>query len=119
MPSSVDGDYYLVLIADGYDVINEYDETNNYFFFTQANGDPLVINGGVIDDSGVKNLKKVTTKPGRYANSPSSTTISKRNPNAYSPQEISKMLQYNKKTGELQKKVKQFLIENNKKTIGN
>ncbi|HAN76641.1 MAG TPA: hypothetical protein DCQ31_02115, partial [Bacteroidales bacterium] len=31
MPATINGEYYLVIIADGYDVIKEADETNNYY----------------------------------------------------------------------------------------
>ncbi|MFW5658822.1 MAG: C1 family peptidase, partial [Bacteroidota bacterium] len=48
MPSDVNGQYYLCLIADGFDDIEEFDEDNNFFYAQQPNGDPLEIVNGVI-----------------------------------------------------------------------
>ena len=120
MPTSLNGYYYLVLITDGYDVIDEYDETNNYFFFTDDYGDPIPINNGVIDDTYISSKgksKKSYSKPGKYANSPSPTAISKRNVNTYSPKEIMNMLKTHKKIGELQRKINQYLKTTSPKSI--
>ena len=110
MPN-ITGDYYLVLMADGYDVIQEEDETNNNFFFTEDNGDPVFIENGIIDDSNItsKKFKKAVQLPKQYDNSPFPTAVSKRNVNTYSPKEITNLLKHHKETGLLQEKVKKFL----------
>jgi hypothetical protein len=122
MPTKITGSYYLVLIADGYDAITEVDEENNYFFFTKANGDPVTVNKGVIDYSSPITKKSVIEKrPASYAKSPSPTTISERNVNAYSPAEIKQLIRYQKNTGELKKKVENYLKnkrKNDPKTEG-
>ncbi|MCK4663335.1 MAG: hypothetical protein KAT68_10750 [Bacteroidales bacterium] len=117
---NITGYYYLVLIADGFDVIAEYDETNNYYFFTDANGDPISIVNGIIQ-GGLKNGRIVNEKPEQYAASPSPTAVNKGNVNTYSPEEIMKMLKYHKETGQLQEKTSQFLknrkIQSTKKIV--
>lgn len=113
MPTSINGQYYLVLIADGYDVIDEYDETNNYFYFAKENGDPFTITNGIIDDSGAKSLKAFSNqKPVKGDKSPFGTVKTKTNINTYTPQEIGQMLDNHRKSGELQRRVNAFISEN-------
>lgn len=117
MPESITGYYYLVLIADGYEVITEEDEENNYYFFTDANGDPVYVQNGVIsysDDYGKKS--KPLKKPELGEKSPKATAQKKGNMNTYSPQEIKQLILHQKKTGALQAKVDKYL-KDRKKTI--
>ncbi|MBU0486337.1 MAG: hypothetical protein KKA07_17930 [Bacteroidetes bacterium] len=118
MPSTVTGKYYLVIIADGYDVIAEPDETNNYYYFTDSQGNPLTINNGVIDESKIYHttLDKKVEKPTALSKYPHSTAKNERNVNTYSPAEIIKLIEYQRNTGGLQKKVQQFIRQNNRKT---
>jgi len=119
MPEYVNGQYYLAIVADGFDDISEYDETNNYYFFTQDNGDPLTINNGVIDDSKIS-LKKITQqaeKPDRYSQAPSSDPRSEKNRNTYSPEEIIKMIDHHRETGALASKVKKFKEKLKKRSL--
>ncbi|MBK8808396.1 MAG: C1 family peptidase [Bacteroidales bacterium] len=108
VPENVTGKYYFVLIADGYDVIEEYDESNNYMYFTAENGEPLEILNGVVKSQIKSTVLKSFSKPTRYAKSPKPTVLSEKNVNAYTPQEIGKMLNHHKKTGLLQEKVEHF-----------
>lgn len=110
MPSTLNGEYYLVLIADGFDVIPESDEDNNYYFLATNDGEPINIVNGVIDETNIskKSLKNYVERPAKNEASPSPTVISERNVNTYSPKEIVKMLKYHKKTGELNQKLKNF-----------
>jgi hypothetical protein len=101
MPSNLNGSYYLVLIADGFDVVPESDETNNYLYYSQSNGDPLEIINGEIQGgykSKLTNMKTVVNYTHR---------------NAYSPKEITQFLIHQKNTGELQKKMMKFKKDNN------
>lgn len=109
MPTSLDGEYYLCLIADGLDAINEYDESNNYLFFSQSNGDPIVINNGEIASSNsLKALKGGYSAPTKGADSPCETLATGENANTYTPQEIQKLINYHLETGEIQRKARQF-----------
>ncbi len=98
MPN-ISGKYFMVLIADGFDVISESDETNNYAYFAQANGDPLDITNGVIQNP---------VKKSKYPLMLRHTMKSKSNVNTYSPIEISKMVKYHLESGDLAKKAKNF-----------
>jgi len=110
MPTKVTGYYYLVIIADGYNKVKETNEDNNYFFFTQTNGDPIYISNGVISSSNsLPSKTKSLQRPDKFAASPSQTTISGKNVNAYSPKEIKMMLENRKANGDIQRKVQEFL----------
>ncbi len=104
MPTDITGSYYLVIIADGFDVIPETDETNNYVYYCKENGDPLEITNGVIE-SGYK--LKMTNM---------STVVNSTHKNAYTPKEITQFLIHEKNNGNLQKKVKKFISGQKKKT---
>ncbi|MBN1186089.1 MAG: C1 family peptidase [Bacteroidales bacterium] len=109
---NVTGYYYMVLIADGYDVISEAYEDNNYYFYTDDYGDPLYVDAGIINDSGSKKSANNYSKPGKFAASPKGTVKAGRNMNAYSSQEIREMLKYHKRSGLLQQKVDEYLLKN-------
>ena len=109
----VTGEYYLVIMADGFDAINEVDEENNTYVLTDKNGDPLYYENGVLQ-SELPAAKKHAKKPGKYADSPSPSARNKNNVNAYTPGEIKKMLLHHKQTGELREKVKSYMKSKNK-----
>lgn len=108
MPENVNGWYYLLLVADGFDVIDEAVETNNKFWFTFD--EPVYIENGIIDESTVisKRRKPLAQKPQRFAASLSPTPVSDRNVNTYTPEEIMKLIKHRKQSGALEQKVKQF-----------
>ncbi len=112
----ITGEYYLVVIADGYDVIKEYDESNNYFFVTDENGEPLQIEDGLIQST-LPAAKKKTARgfiaPEKFAASPSPTTVTPANLNAYTPEEISTMIRYHYQTGEMQQKIQKYKKQQN------
>jgi len=108
VPSSLTGYYYFVLIADGFDDINEVDETNNYYYFSQENGDPIYVNSGIIEET-KKNGRIVSEKPQQFDESPAPTPVNENHLNTYSPEEIMKMLDAHKKSGNLSKKAAEFI----------
>jgi hypothetical protein len=115
MPSSLTGSYYLVLIADGFDVIEEYDEANNYLYYTKQNGDPFSIVNGVIqdDDNVSKNRSNNFMKnPVYHAKSPYPTVRTSQNVNTYTTAEITNMIKHHKETGKLQEKLNEFITRN-------
>ena len=102
MPDDLTGKYYLVLIADAFNAISESDEENNYFFLTDANGNPLTIEKGVITSTvGNKSLKELTAKARETGESDAPTAVNERHPNTYSPEEISRLINDRKASGEL------------------
>lgn len=109
MPN-ITGFYYLVSLADAFDVIGETDEANNYFFITDSKGWPLYINNGVVQN--IFNRKQDPEAPvsGRKIESPSPRELSG-NKNAYTPQEIGDMIKTLKQNGKLKAAIEQFQSE--------
>ncbi len=108
MPETLNGSYYFVCIADGFDVIDESNEENNYFWYTKENGDPFEVVNGVVKNTSTKKMA-INKKPNQNDPSPSATAISERHVNAYSPAEINQMIIAHKESGDLQRKVMQFV----------
>lgn len=116
MPASLNGSYYFVCIADGFDVIEESDEENNYFWYTKENGDPFTVTNGVVEGVSTKRTVIINKQPNQNDPSPSPTAISEQHVNAYSPAEINQMIIAHKESGDLQKKVMQFVNEKGNKS---
>jgi len=113
MPTTLTGKYYLVVMADAYNVIDEVNEDNNFYFITAANGKPLEFENGHIKNmpTPAKSVEK-GFRPERYSNTETQTAVKPGNLNAYTPQEIKKMLLHEKKTGRLQSRISRFVEEN-------
>lgn len=110
------GYYYLLTLVDGFDVISEYSEDNNYYFVTADDDQPIYIENGVIDGTYAKSLtirKSKGRSPDFHAPSPA-PSVRKGNPNSYSPEEIAYMIEHKKKTGELKEKVRRYLLQKSK-----
>ncbi len=107
----ITGDYYLVIIADGYDDIAEVDEDNNYFFFTDINGEPIHFENGVIVDDIPQYTKSRTFYgvPSIGEESISSTARNENNLNTYSREEIISMIKYHRETGLIASKAARFM----------
>ncbi len=105
MPN-ITGYYYLVLIADGFDRYNEFNEDNNYFFLAYDNGDPLYIVNGVVQNPPA--AKKIG-KPGKFPVKGESSAFQSvrigENVNAYSTNEIMAMIKDRRNSGALAAKV--------------
>jgi C1A family cysteine protease len=100
------GYYYLVLVGDGFDRYQEYNEDNNYYFYTYDNGDPLYFISGVLQNQpvskkyGNKNRTPIKGEPSDFQ----SVRIGK-NKNMYSTKEIRKLIDTQRKSGEMERKV--------------
>jgi len=107
----ITGSYYLVVMADAYDVIREVNEDNNFYFITAENGKPLEYINGVVQNmpskSGIQTKSK-EIKPELFANTVNQTTVKSGNLNSYTPQEIKTLLLHDKKTGKLDAKIKAY-----------
>ena len=117
MPNTLNGSYYLVMIADGFDVIEEYDEANNNIYYTKQNGDPFNIIGGVIqDDDNVKKSRSnnFNKTPYYHAKSPYSSVKTRENVNTYTTAEITQMIMSHKKSGKLQEKMTEYVSRGGK-----
>lgn len=103
--NNVNGKYYVCLIADAFDGVAESDEDNNYYYITAADGGPITIRNGVIQSTLAKKaISKSNAKPRQGQKSASPTARTEQNVNAYTPDEISKMITEHRKNGTLKAK---------------
>jgi hypothetical protein len=119
LPSNLNGQYYLVLIADAFDDFrNEADEDNNYLFATGQN--PVTITNGVVTSSSGNVVVKNGTPGFGYLqngrvptfssrNSPCPTAIGPQTRNTYSPQEISALIRHQQRNGTLKRAVAEYV----------
>lgn len=110
----VTGEYYLVIYADAFDDFAEADESNNFSYFTAADGEPLNIVNGVIQNAPAKNYVVKTGVPVKGQDADNQSAITKNTPNTYSTNEIRKKLLYDKQTGKLQHKVFEYVKNSSK-----
>ena len=101
-----------VLIADGFDDIEEYDESNNYIYYGKTNGDPFtIVNGEITDEFTTKRISSNFGRtPAMHAQSPLPTMRTNSNVNTYTTAEISQMIMQHKKSGNLQKRVNEYMV---------
>lgn len=104
----ITGTYYLVLVADGFDVVEEPDETNNYYYLTDAYGDPLEFVDGIMQTP-TKNSGNKTKLSNHRTASLNRQAFRNVNKNSYTPKEIYQLLQYQKNSGRLAQKVQQYV----------
>jgi hypothetical protein len=104
----LNGYYYLVMIADAYNTVKEYDESNNYHFFTDKAGYAMLFKNGytATEYNSMSSSKGGRTSKGERINTPEQARR-----NAYSPQEIRWMVENHKKSGRLQQKANAFQQE--------
>lgn len=100
LPDDLNGEYYFVLLADGFNAIEEQYEQNNFLFFTGKDGKPVKINDGVVDEGSLKSVGKRSANPLELKNA---------SPNAYTVDEIKGLIQYQKRSGILDQKAGEFL----------
>jgi len=100
----ITGDYYLVVYADFENVIKETNEDNNFYFITADRGKPLKFENGVMISKPINS--KVLAKRSKIA--PVHSVVDLGAYNAYTPQEIKKLLNRDKKNGVFAKKVAKY-----------
>ena len=113
---NISGYYYLVLIADTFDDVAEQDESNNLYFLTNSAGGPILFENGV--PIGLKDDKeeiRSMSKPQRGQKLMKPSEVNQEYSNAYTPEEIKKLIMHEKETGELAAKVEGFLNNNKNK----
>ena len=117
MPT-ISGEYYLVIIVDGYDVISEFDESNNYFYLTDSEGGPITFSSGIMQEATAKSYVK-NMNPEKGDDSPMQTVRTNFNLNTYTTSEIQALIKNRLETGDIQRKAAEFVRTNkntNKKT---
>jgi len=100
-----------VVMADAYDVIEEVNEDNNFYFITAENGKPLEFKDGKIlnmtkSAQSISRLSRTDKRPAPYSNTETQTVVKPGNLNAYTPTELKTMLLHDKKTGKMDAKIK-------------
>lgn len=96
----ITGDYYFVMMADGFNSVEEQYEQNNYMFFTGADREPLKITNGIIGSS-----KKSINSAAHYGK------LKKGEPNTYSLDEIRSLIDYQKREGILEAKLSEYKLK--------
>lgn len=116
MPN-ITGYYYLVLIADTFDDVPEQDESNNLYFLTNASGGPIYFeNGAPIGLQDNEEEVRAAGKPQRGQKLMKPSEMGKEYSNAYTPEEIKKLIIHDKETGELAAKADSYInTKSNKK----
>jgi hypothetical protein len=116
MPTTISGEYYLVMIADVTDKFAENDESNNIFYVTDQ--DPITFTNGVSQrsDRSAGQMTFKNTLPSSQKLSAAAThfrtAVTEKHRNAYSPAEIIGMLRHKVKTGDFHKKVASYRNSN-------
>jgi len=109
----ITGKYYLVVMADAYDVIEEVNEDNNFYFITADNGKPLEFKDGKIlnmskSAQSISRMSRADKRPAPYSDTETQTVVKPGNLNAYTPTELKTMLLHDKKSGKMDIKIKAF-----------
>jgi hypothetical protein len=108
VPNTLNGYYYLVLVADPQNVLSDVNEQNNIFYTTGqlpatfVHGVTNSYNPGAIKDT-VKNT--LETNPVNLYHSKFNTSVSKNNSNAYTPQEILSFVKAKYESGDIRQKI--------------
>ncbi|MDY0342368.1 MAG: C1 family peptidase [Lentimicrobium sp.] len=113
MPANLNGKYYLVLAADGFNDLAEANEDNNFFFYSKADGKPFDFVNGEIQDGRMTKRSAPAGKPKLFQNTETQTVVNRNNVNAYSPQEIMKLIDRERKNGKLEQKALKYKFERN------
>lgn len=101
------GEYYFVLMADGFNNIDEQYEQNNFIFLTAEDKEPLYLENGIIQNK--SNLKKMEDTPMHFG------AMKKKQPNSYRLDELSELIKYQKRRGMLEKKAIEFMKKRKEK----
>jgi papain like protease len=108
VPNTLNGYYYLVLVADPQNVLNDVNQQNNIFYTTGqlpaafVNGVTSSYNPGAIHDSSKNTLE---VNPTNLHRSKFNSSVSEINRNAYTPQEILGFVKAKYLSGEIRQKV--------------
>ena len=115
----ISGDYYLLMLVDAVDTLDEVNENNNFYFITAAEGKPLKFVNGVIQNQPTRSAlsRQNVSSERRLADTQRHTTITPQNPNAYTPEEIKAVVLHDYRTGALEAKRRTFREDNPKQNV--
>jgi C1A family cysteine protease len=114
----ITGTYYLVLFADGNDIVKEQDENNNTFY-TSDNPIAFTHGSGVSGDLNDRSEGAAKVKPTMemLRNSSRHSAVNTQNRNAYTPGEIRQLILDRKKSGELDQRAQAARMRNGGKGL--
>jgi C1A family cysteine protease len=114
MPGTINGQYYLVVMADSYDKIKEVNEDNNFYFISAKDGKPLTfVNGKITNLLTTKSISRSSVKtkrPAPFSDTETQSLVKPGNLNTYTPAELKAMLLHDKATGKLESKIKAYRV---------
>lgn len=110
IPADLNGYYHFVLLVDGTDTVAEYDESNNILWWTD---DPIYILNGFIQGTQIgfsRASKEVADMPDnrQFSRSANDNNPLSYNTNAYTINEIKKLIRHYKESGKLDRKVEEY-----------
>lgn len=105
----VTGSYYLLIYADAFDSYSEADESNNFAYYTQSNGDPISIVNGIMQNAPTKKIAQNKGIPSIGQSTDMESVKNSHNLNAYTTKEIQNKILADKKSGVLQQKVAEYM----------
>ena len=123
MPATLNGSYYLVLLADPENVLNDTDPEDNYFYTTDK---PIVFRNGyaarqstegqnAVSFSFKNSLAPLTASKAQRR--PFTTAVSAQMPNAYSPDEIVDFIRQQRRDGGFTQKLIDYARQNQASAI--
>jgi len=101
----ITGKYYLVVYADAHNKIEESNEDNNFYFLGAEGGKPLEFANGIMLNKPVSAKILAKKAGGKVEATAKSVQEIGGSPNAYTPEEIKKLVLKSKKNGVLAKKI--------------
>jgi C1A family cysteine protease len=115
MPN-ITGSYYLVLFADGNDIVQEQDENNNVFYTTD---NPIYFTHGAGVSGGADDRSNGGPAPSaaQLRSSPRHSAVNFQNRNAYTPAEIRQLVADRKKSGQLDVRAQAAQMRNSGKGL--
>ncbi|MBO0933841.1 C1 family peptidase [Fibrella aquatilis] len=115
VPAALNGSYYLVLLVDPENALNDTDPEDNYFYTTS---DPIRFKNGYGARKDAENVafsfkNLVSPMVGKTQRRQFTTAVTPTNLNAYSPEEIADFLRQEQKNGGLSRKLAQSAQQTN------
>lgn len=100
---NINGQYYLVLVADAFDGVSETNEDNNYLFFCDASDNPITFKNGEPSNLSHKHAysKSTVVCPKQNSANRLQDVRNENNLNAYTSEEIAAMIKAHKDMGML------------------
>jgi hypothetical protein len=121
----LNGYYYLVVMADPFDCVQEVNKQNNFYFISNAYGYPYYFQNGTpysapgLRSSQTGEYQSIIGKRNFLSEESSlHSPVTEQNRNAYTPDEIRNMIMLHKQTGKLDNKIREFDKKQEKAGIG-